>query len=342
MMLPSNVNESKQPPQSQPLIPESQITVLLLNMGGPKTLEHIKDFQKRLFEDPILIRFPVSFLLQKVFAWALVTFRLKATRKRYALIGNGSPIYPSTENQVKALREQLKKRGHDLDVQFCFNYSSPLPEEVITRLKAQDKNFILPLSLYPHYSKATTGSNMHYLQKAARKLYPEITILKSPLYYLHEGYIQAFVDRIRETLKEGERLEDFYLIFSAHGLPVYFLKEGDPYPFQISQTAAKILNRLGRSSEWVISYQSAVGPFEWLKPATEEVIQALAEKGFRKILVVPIAFVGDHIETICEIDIEYRHWAVQCGIQDFRMSKAIECHPQFIRALADSVEASLS
>ena len=341
-MPPANVNESKQTPQSKPLIPESQATVLLLNMGGPKTLKDIKNFQKHLFEDPLLIRFPLSFLLQKLFAWALVTFRLKKTEKRYALIGNGSPIYPSTQNQVEALSQELQRRGHNLDVQFCFNYSSPFPDEVMVQLKNKQKKFLLPLSLYPHYSKATTGSSMHYLKKVARKIYPEITILNPPSYYLHEGYVQAFVDRIHETLKEGESLNDFYLVFSAHGLPVYFLKEGDPYPFQISQTVAKILTRLGRNSEWVISYQSAVGPFEWLKPSTEDVIQALAQKGFKKLLMIPISFVGDHIETTCEIDIEYRHFAEKQGIEDYRMSKAIECHPQFIRALADSVEAGLS
>jgi len=347
IMPPEKIDQDKQIPplerkKSKLSIPESQITILLLNMGGPKTLKNIKDFQKHLFEDSILIRFPLSFLLQKFFAWALVTFRLKATEKRYALIGDGSPIYPSTENQVKALREELKRRGHSYDVRFCFNYSSPFPHEIIAQLKTQQKKFILPLSLYPHYSKATTGSNMHYLKKAAQKIYPEVTFLEPPSYYLHDGYIQAFVERVQEVLKSGETLDDFYLIFSAHGLPLYFLTEGDPYPFQISQTVAKILTRLGRTSEWVISYQSAVGSMQWLKPSTEDIIQALGRNGFKKLLVIPISFVGDHIETICEIDIEYRHWAVKCGIEDFRMSKAIECHPAFIQTLADSVETTLS
>jgi ferrochelatase len=122
-------------------------------------------------------------------------------------------------------------------------------------------------------------------------------------------------------------------------LPKYFLLEGDPYPFQISQTVAKVLAKLKREKNWVISYQSAVGPLEWLKPSTEDIIVALKNRGIEKLLVVPISFVSDHIETLCEIDIEYRHFAEKLGINDFRMSKALECHPDFIRALVDSIES---
>ena len=130
-------------------------------------------------------------------------------------------------------------------------------------------------------------------------------------------------------------------MFSAHGLPLYFLKEGDPYPFQITQTVSKILARLNRTQNWTLSYQSAVGPLQWLKPDTEAMLRALARRGITKILVVPVSFVGDHIETIHEIDIEYREVAEEIGITDLRMSKAIECHPGFIHALADTVEQVL-
>ncbi len=325
----------------KPAVDEKDVMVVLLNMGGPKTNDDVADFQRRLFSDSILIRFPLSFLLQKIFAWILVKVRLKISKARYQLIGGGSPIYASTQAQTQALRQELQRRGRKVDVTFSFNYSPPLPEETLQEVKAKGKKYILPLSLYPHYSKATTGSNLHYLKLAAQEIYPQVKFLPTPSYYLHDGYIQAFVDRLNEAIKPGEFLEDFYILFSAHGLPIYSLMEGDPYPYQINQTVSKILNQIQRTKNWSLCYQSAVGPLQWLKPATEDTLKALAVRGIKKILVVPVAFVGDHIESLCEIDIEYRHVAKKLGIEDFRMTKAIEAHPQFIEALADSVEEEI-
>ncbi len=324
------------------LPPVPPVMVVLLNMGGPKTEGDVRDFHKRLFSDPLLIRFPLSSLLQRLFAWLLAALRAPKTRERYRLIGGGSPIFQSTQDQAAALQEALEQRGRHVEVTFSFNYSPPLPEETIQKAKETGKGVIVPLSLYPHYSMATTGSSIYYLKKAARRIYPEASFIEAPGYHLHDGYIQAIEDRIREQIGTGESLEDFYLVFSAHSLPLYFLAEGDPYPFQVSQTVARILDGLGRTRDWVISYQSAAGPLQWLKPSTGDMIHALARRGFKKLLVVPVSFVTDHIETLCEIDIEYRELAGKLGVEDFRMSNALECHPAFIRALADTVEASLA
>ncbi len=323
-------------------INDSAVTVVLLNMGSPRTLADVRDFQRRLFSDSMLIRFPLSFIFQRAFARMLVAARGKAAERRYRLIGGASPIFESTQNQAEALKEELKRRGRDMDVTCSFNYSPPFPEEVIRRIQERGKKTIFFLSLYPHYSKATTGSSIYHFRKAARDIYPEAGFAQTRGYYLHDGYIEAIVERIREQIKPTESLDDFYLIFSAHSLPLYFLTEGDPYPFQIAQTVAKIVARLERNRDWVISYQSAVGPLQWLKPSTEDMIEALIRRGFKKLLVVPVSFVTDHIETLCEVDIEYRRLAEKWGVEDFRMSRALECHPAFIRALADTVEASLA
>lgn len=322
-------------------IEDSEVMVVLLNMGGPKTNADVRDFQKRLFTDPLLIRFPFSWALQKLFAALLIAFRSQATERRYQLIGGGSPIFQSTKDQVRALQNELDKRGRSLKVTYSFNYSSPLPDDTMREIQKYEKKYILPLSLYPHYSKATTGSNIHYLKKSALTIFPQLQFLKTPSYYLHEEYIQAFADRILEQIHSSESLDDFYLLFSAHGLPLYFLNEGDLYPYQISQSVAKVLAKLGREGNWTICYQSAVGPLQWLKPAIEDMIKALARRSIKKIIVVPISFVTDHIETTCEIDMEYRQIAKDLGISDFRMSKALECHPKFIKALADVVERTL-
>lgn len=318
-----------------------EVYVALLNMGGPRRNKDVKDFQKSLFEDPRLIRFPLSFLLQNFFAWLLITVRLKAVEDRYREIGGGSPIYKSTTAQARALRRELKKQNIPVDVTFSFNYSPPFPKDTILKLKRAGKKYLLPVSLYPHYSKATTGSNLFYLEKAAQKHYPDLKFIPSSSYYLHESYIQAFVDRIYETLSTEETLENFYLIFSAHGLPLYFLTEGDQYPYQVSQTVAAILSKINRTSNWTISYQSSVGPLQWMKPSTDDILKALYGRGIRKVLIIPVAFVGDHIETIHEINIEYRHMAEKMGFTDYRMSKAIETHPGFIQALTDSIKSSL-
>lgn len=324
--------------QNPAKIPDSKIMIVLLNMGGPKTNADVRPFLKKLFCDELIIKFP----LQPLFAELLVRFRGKKTERRYQSIGGGSPIYPSTEKQTSELNKELKMRNRQLDTVYCFNYSPPFPEEIVQKIKAAGKEYILPLSLYPHYSRATSGSNLHYLNKAKEQIFPDLKFLTTKPYYLADSYIDALAGKIKETLKSGESLDDFYILFSAHGLPLYFLNQGDPYPFEIAQTVGKILDRLKRTEAWSISYQSAVGPMQWLKPSTEAALKALARRGVKKLIVVPVSFVTDHIETLCEIDIEYREFAKEVGIEDFRMSKALEDHPGFIKALADCVEASLN
>ena len=287
----------------------------------------------------MIIRFPFA---QSFFADMLIRSRLKEVQGRYKLIGGGSPILPSSFAQVKALTNELKKRGRSFDVFLSFNYSYPLPHDTIAQIKSMNKKYILTLSLYPHYSLSTTASNIFYLKQEAFKNYHQVDFLESYSYHLYEGYIKAFVDRIHEVLLANEKLDDFYLLFSAHGTPVYFVQEGDPYAFLISQSISRILTYLNREHNWSICYQSAVGPLVWLKPSTDAALKALGQRGIKKIIVVPISFVTDHIETLCEIDIEYRHLAKEHGIVDFRMSKAIECHPDFISALANCVENSVS
>lgn len=320
---------------------DAEVAVVLLNMGGPRDLTGIRDYQLRLFSDPLLLRFPLSFIFQKMFAWLLTCARFRKTERRYQSIGGGSPIYESTLHQTRALADALKKRGRDIEVSFGFNYSRPLPKDVVEDVMKKKKKVILPLSLYPHYSKATTGSSVYYLKKAARRFSPGVRFCSSPEYYLREGYILAFCDRIGEQINSGESLEDFYLVFSAHSLPCYLIAEGDPYPFQVSQTVGAILSRLHRTTRWSLAYQSAVGPLPWLKPSVPDLMKALARRGIKKVLIVPISFVSDHLETLCDIDIEFRRTAGMLGIQDFRVTRAIECHPAFIQALADAVESVL-
>src|SRR3989338_201439 len=329
--------------QLPPVLPsglrDEDVAVVLMNMGGPKDIAGVEPFLRRLFNDRLIIRFPFA---QSLFADLLIRSRLKGVQHRYGLIGGGSPILRSSLAQTDALKAELRERGRGLDVQLAFNYSDPLPDEAITVIKEKKKKQALLLSLYPHFSRSTTASNIFYLKEAAKKIYPELQFTTCLPYHLYEGYLQAFADRVRETLRPGEDLDDFYILFSAHGTPVYFLQEGDPYTFLISQTVAGLVQRLGRKHRWAIAYQSDVGPIKWIKPTTPGTLEELSRQGIRKVIVVPVAFVSDHIETLCEIDMEYRELAEkQFGFTDYRMSKALECHPAFIGALADCVETSL-
>ncbi len=317
------------------------VSVFLLNMGGPRGAEEVLPFLRRLFRDRRLMRFPGPARWQPVWAEVLVALRGRAAKRRYGLIGGGSPIAEATRRQAAALREELGRRGCNLDVRVCFNYSHPFPQEALTEARRLGRGVIIPLSLYPHYSSATTGASLQALFEAARRCFPEAVFLEPPGYHLSEGYVRAFVDRIRECL-QGDPLEDFLVVFSAHGLPRRRLLEGDPYPFLVRQTAVRIIEVLGRRGPWRLAYQSAVGPVRWLEPSTEEVVRAAAEAGWRRMIVVPISFVSDHIETLCEIAIEYRDLARRRGVSDFRMIRALECHPAFIGALADAVERALS
>ncbi len=318
---------------------DEDVAIVLMNMGGPVNLDEVEPFLRRLFNDSLIIRFPFA---QSFFADILIRSRLKEVKERYKLIGGGSPLLASSLKQKESLSQELRKRGRTLDVFLNFNYSDPLPAKTITEVRDSKRRFILPLGLYPHYSLSTTTSNIFYLKEEAKVNYPEVNFLEVYSYHLYDGYIQAFVDRIKETIKPGESLDDFYLLFSAHGTPYYFVEEGDPYAYLVAQTISCIVKLLERKDHWSTSYQSSVGPLMWLKPSTDAILKALAVRKVKKMIVVPISFVTDHIETICEIDIEYRHLAEKEGIEDFRMSKAIECHPAFIGALADCVENSLS
>jgi ferrochelatase len=316
--------------------------VVLLNMGGPNDQNDVAPFLLRLFSDPRLIRFPGGAAFQPLLARLIVLFRSTEARRRYALIGGGSPVIKSTEAQRTALADELARRRKALPVFTAFNYSHPDSTDAAQAIKAKGITRIVPISLYPQYAMATTGSSVAALKSAINAQEISTEILPVPDYSQHPAYIEAISVRIRECLRAAESLDDFYLLFSAHGLPLYTAAEGEQYPSRIAATTALVLSQLNRRTHWSISYQSAAGPLLWLRPYTEDIIPALARRGVKKLIVVPVSFISDHIETLCEVDIEYRELAVAQGITDFRMSRAVEAHPLFIKALADSIESALN
>ena len=321
-----------------------RVGVLLLNLGGPERLEDVRPFLFNLFSDPEIIRLPFVWL-QKPLAWIISTSRSKKSQDNYREIGGGSPIRRITEEQAQALQSSLQQRGHEAQVYIGMRYWYPFTEEAIARIKRDriDKLVILPL--YPQFSISTSGSSFRLLEKiwnddpALGKL--DYTVI--PSWYKSPGYLQAMADLIAQQLDQSGDPEHVHIFFSAHGVPVSYVEEaGDPYQREIEDCTALIMKTLNRSNDYTLAYQSRVGPVEWLRPYTEDAIADLAERGIKNLLVVPISFVSEHIETLQEIDIEYREVAEEAGIEQFHRVPALNTHPVFIEDLASMVENAMA
>ncbi len=326
------------------------IGVILLNLGGPDSLQAVRPFLYNLFSDRQIIRLGPSFL-QKPLAWLISTIRSKKTEKLYSLIGGKSPILEITNAQAKALEDALNKQSLVVSSQLSENYSlstihsslsfkvyvgmrywHPLTEEVVPKIAGDGIRKLFILSLYPHYSVATTGSSISKFRETASKYPFETSYVQS--WFNHPLYIEALVDIIRKGLASFAPGVDVHVLFSAHSLPQKFIDDGDPYVKEIKGTIEEITKRI--SIKWHLSYQSKSGPVKWLEPSTDEKIKELAAKGVKNILAVPISFVSDHIETLYEIDILYKQMAEGLGI-NLRRAESLNTHPVFIKALKEIV-----
>jgi ferrochelatase len=307
----------------------SPIGVVLLNLGGPDSLKAVRPFLYNLFSDREIIRLGPPFM-QKPLAWLISMMRAGKAKKLYGLIGGGSPILPITEAQSKALEKSLERHG-SFKVYIGMRYWHPYIEDAVNKIRADGIKKIICLSLYPHYSRATTGSSVRAFEAAVKGLRIEYSCINE--WYDNPFYIDALV----ELIKNGLGLfpgGDAEVVFSAHSLPVSFVEEGDPYVEHIMRSIGETAKRV--HMRWHLCYQSKSGPVKWLEPSTEEMLGALAGKGIKNILMVPISFVSDHIETLYEIDILYKRIACSLGIKMERTG-SLNTRPMFIKALEDIV-----
>ena len=321
-----------------------RLGVLLLNLGGPDNLEDVRPFLYNLFSDPEIIRLP-SPLLQAPLAWLISTLRFKKSQDNYKKIGGGSPLRRITEAQGAALRSQLQQNGHDVNVYIGMRYWNPFTEEAIAQIKQDKIEELVVLPLYPQFSIITTGSSFRLLDRIWQAD-PELQKIKYtvvPSWYDNSGYLQSMANLIEKTLEKVKNPSEAHIFFSAHGVPVSYIEEaGDPYQKEIESCAALIMSKLNRTNPYKLAYQSRVGPVEWLQPYTDIAIKELAEQGVKELVVVPISFVSEHIETLEEIDMEYREIAEHAGIETFARVPAPDTDPTFIQALADIVVKALS
>lgn len=317
--------------------------VLLLNLGGPEQIEDVRPFLFNLFSDPEIIRLPFPWL-QKPLAWLISSLRSKKSQENYLAIGGGSPLRQVTEAQAAALEEKLKDKGEPIGIYIGMRYWHPFTEEAIARIKRDRIDDLVILPLYPQFSISTSGSSFRLLEKLWQED-PSLnrinyTVISS--WYDQPSYLQAMAQLIAQELDKFANPDDVTIFFSAHGVPVSYVEEaGDPYQKEIEECTDLIMQTLKRPNPHVLAYQSRVGPVEWLRPYTEDAIEELAQEGVQNLLVVPISFVSEHIETLQEIDIEYREIAEEAGIHNFRRVPALNTHPVFIDALADLVVNAL-
>lgn len=320
-----------------------RVGVLLLNLGGPDELRDVRPFLYNLFSDPEIIRLPFSWL-QSPLAWLISTLRAKKSQENYRQIGGGSPLRRITEAQAQALQEALQQKGQEARIYIGMRYWHPFTEEAIARIKRDGITNLVILPLYPQFSISTSGSSFRLLEK----LWQEDPTLNGidytviPSWYQQPGYLQAMAQLIAQELEQFPNPDSVHIFFSAHGVPISYVTEaGDPYQQEIEDCTALIMQTLNSPNPYTLAYQSRVGPVEWLKPYTEDALQELAAQGVGDLVVVPISFVSEHIETLEEIDIEYRHLAEEAGIQNFKRVPALNTHPVFIDSLATLVVDAL-
>jgi ferrochelatase len=316
-----------------------RIGVLLLNLGGPDKPEDVGPFLYNLFSDPEIIRLPFRWM-QKPLAWFIATRREKTSQINYQQIGGGSPLRRITEEQGAAIKAQLGELGQEVNIYVGMRYWHPYTEEAIAQITQDNLDKLVILPLYPQFSISTSGSSFRLLEqlwKENPKLQNlEYTVIDS--WYKQPGYLQAMAELIVGELEKFPHPQDVHIFFSAHGVPKSYVEEaGDPYQQEIEECTDLIMQTLNRPNPHTLAYQSRVGPVEWLKPYTEDALNELGVKGVKDLIVVPISFVSEHIETLQEIDIEYREIAEEAGIHNFGRVPAPNTNPVFIKALSDLI-----
>ena len=319
-----------------------KLGVLLFNLGGPETLRDVKPFLYRLFSDPEIIRIKFS-PLRKALAYAIATFRRRTSEGYYSQIGGGSPLRRLTEEQARALQTELQRRGRDVETFVGMCTWHPFLSEAVEKIEKANLDSLVILPLFPQFSVTTTGSGFSVLRKLIDKhpSFRKLDVQWIDAWPTQPAYIDAFVQSIQRELEKFGNSEKVHLLFSAHSIPETYVREGDPYLDQTKKTVELIMDRLGRKNPYQLSFQSKIGPVKWLEPFTNDVIVELGKKGIDDVLVVPISFVSEHIETLYELDILYKKVAAEAGVGNFRRVPALNSDPAFIKALAEIVESTL-
>ena len=314
----------------------SRIAVVLFNLGGPDSLEAVRPFLFNLFRDPAIITLPA--IVRYPLAALISTTRNKMAQANYAIMGGRSPQLPETQAQARALEAELASRGHEARTFIAMSYWKPFVRDTAAEVAAWAPDQIVLLPLYPQFSTTTTASS---LKAWARSYRGGGTSRAIGCYPTATGVIEAYASEIRMTWNEAGRPQGVRLLFSAHGLPQQVIDAGDPYEAQIRATAAAIAAQLPELADWKVCFQSRVGRLKWIGPSTDDAIREASQEGVG-VLISPIAFVSEHIETLVELDHEYAELAAGLNVAPYLRARTPGVTPSFISELAIAVEASLS
>lgn len=332
------------------------VGILLLNLGGPNCQADVEPFLYNLFSDPGIIRLPtyLSFF-QNILAWSISKLRSSKARAAYQRIGGGSPLLNYTVAQAEGLTLSLWHR-HQLHVRtyIGMRYWHPFTEDTLTQLQHDDIHALVILPLYPHYSVSTTGSSLRILKEEFQKpYYDRLSHTFIVHWYTRPTYLRTLAQLIHQQLQAYTPKEltlgrlshkdhiSLHVLFSAHGVPKSYVTAGDPYQQQMEHCVSLLIQQLPKDINVHLSYQSRVGPVEWLTPYTDNVIPQLGREGVKNLVVVPISFVSDHIETLEEIDMEYKELAEEYGIVHWKRCPALNVEESFIDDLGDMVAETL-
>jgi len=307
--------------------------VILFNLGGPDKLESVEPFLFNLFNDPAIIsipsifRYPLAKLISKK--------RAPIAKNIYKEIGDRSPILELTQDQAKSLENTLSTKG-DYKCFVIMRCWHPRAAAVIKEVKKFNPEEIILLPLYPQYSASTSGSSIKEWKDLCERENYKVKTKTICCYPTENNFLESHATLIKKTIKNLEN-KDFKLLFSAHGLPEIKIKKGDPYQWQVEQTVGGIMSKLtNENPDHIISYQSRVGPLKWIGPSTDEIIIKYSKEK-KGIVIVPVAFVSEHSETLVELDIEYKKLAQKNGCSFYKRVPALGIEENFIKGLTELV-----
>jgi ferrochelatase len=320
--------------------------VVLFNLGGPDSKNAIRPFLMNFFMDPNIIRVPIPF---RCFIAAAIARRRtkKQAGESYHELGNRSPLLENSKHQAAALEKVLNQKAqtHIYKTFVCMRYWHPMSAQVVREVRDWGADEVIIIPLYPQFSTTTTWSSMGAWNKAAFQAGYEIPTSTLCCYPFNTGFIQASAENIvsEYTKAKTEGYDKIRILMSAHGLPKSVIKEGDPYQWQCEKTAGLIIQKVSellgtgeQSLDWVNCYQSRVGPQKWIGPSTEHELERAAKDNVA-VLIYPHAFTQEHVETLVELDIEYREAAHEMGVKGYYRATTVGTHPAFINGLAEIV-----
>ena len=316
-----------------------KIAVVLFNLGGPDSPEAVEPFLRNLFSDPAIISLPA--IIRLPLARYIARKRAPIARKIYEQIGGASPIFPETRRQADSLQAALSGGDVEAKAFVAMRCWHPFSDGTALAVKVFKPDRIVLLPLYPQYSTSTTASSVKDWHRAAKKAVLTAPTSRVCCYPWEQGFVAASVAKIREVMAGARQDISYRLLLSAHGLPKRMIDKGDPYQWQVEQSAAAIVKALDMPQlELVVCYQSKVGRLEWIGPATDAEITRAGADG-KGVIVVPLAFVSEHSETLVELDIEYRHLAAEAGVPDYRRAATVGSHSDFIQGLVGLVRSAV-